>query len=244
MPESSTHDLDHSTVVVDQAPEPRPEAPTLEPGATVGRYRIRSELGSGGMGVVYRAHDPHLERDVALKILRPDRHEGTDGSLHTARMIREARALAQLSHPNVVSIFDVGVADGSVFIAMELVEGQTLRTWLQDGPQPIEEVREVFIQAAKGLIAAHGAHLVHRDFKPGNVLMTRDERGRWICKVVDFGLARPALTSELSGGSRGTFGASSDRSGDPVTELGTVVGTPAYMAPEQHRGAEVGPAAD
>ncbi|KIG16454.1 serine/threonine protein kinase [Enhygromyxa salina] len=151
---------------------------------TLGRYVIESRLGAGGMGVVYRAHDPELDRAVAVKLLHAD--SATDEKAR-ARMQREARAMAKLSHPNVITVFDVGADDGQVWVAMELVAGSDLRRWLEDRPHAgWREVLELFIAAGRGLAAAHEVALIHRDFKPENVLVGDDGRVR----VLDFGLAR------------------------------------------------------
>jgi tetratricopeptide (TPR) repeat protein len=188
-----------------------PGAESLERGATVGRYVVLDRIGSGGMGVVYAAWDPELERRVALKLLRPERFGNEPDRL---RLLREAQALARLTHPNVVAVHDAGTFGDRVFLAMELVEGRTLRQWLAEGGRSWREILALFLAAGRGLAAAHAAGLVHRDFKPGNVLIGRDGRAR----VVDFGLAR-AL-------------------GEPeAADWGFVQGTPAYMAPEQGRGA-------
>lgn len=135
-------------------------------GDSVGRYVVLRELGAGGMGVVFLAYDPELDRRVALKLLRP--HPGADASRSEgrSRLLREAQALAKLSHPNVVGVHDVGEHDDRVWIAMEFVEGETLKDWLADQRRDWREVLEVMGQAAQGLIAAHAAHLLHRDFKP------------------------------------------------------------------------------
>jgi len=178
--------------------------------ARVGRYEVGEALGSGAMGVVYRARDPELDRAVAIKLVR----SGSGCSSSGVRLLREAQAMARLRHPNVVPIFDVGPADDAVFVAMPLLEGGTLRSWLRGGPHPLDEILDRFVAAGRGLAAAHAAGLVHRDFKPDNVLLGDDGRVR----VVDFGLARPA-------------GIETDE-GD-----GVILGTPAYMAPEQLRGA-------
>ncbi|MEM9460985.1 MAG: serine/threonine-protein kinase [Myxococcota bacterium] len=186
----------------------------------VGRYRLGDRLGSGGMGTVYRAHDPELGRDVAIKLL----HQ-TDLTSQV-RMRREARAMASLSHPNVLPVYDVAVHEGQLFIAMELVIGRNLRQWLAVGRRRWPAVLERFIAAGHGLAAAHEAGFIHRDFKPANVLLGDDGRVR----VMDFGLARP-----FDGGSRdetGTISMDGDAS-EEVTEAGIVLGTPAYMAPEQ-----------
>jgi len=185
--------------------------PLLARGAQVGRYVILHPIGQGGMGLVYAGYDPELDRKVALKLLRPDR---AGGEVARSRLLREAQAIARLSHPNVVAVFDAASFGDQVFIAMELVPGRTLRELLQEKPRSWREVIALFLDAGRGLAAAHTAGLVHRDFKPDNVLLGDDGRVR----VVDFGLARPA-------------GIAADE-GD-----GAILGTPAYMAPEQLRGA-------
>ncbi len=178
----------------------------------IGRYRLDDRIGAGGMGVVYRAHDETLDRPVAVKLLRP----GYDADAGTERLQREARAMARLSHPNVVTVFDVGTHEGSVFVAMEFVDGITLREWLER-PRAVGDVLAMLRQAAEGLAAAHAAGLVHRDFKPENVIIGRDNRLR----VLDFGLAKP-VDAEVTQ--------------DLLTLSGTVLGTPRYMSPEQFRG--------
>ena len=212
-------------------------------GERLDRYVVLEEIGRGGMGRVLRAYDPKLHREVALKVLRTDRFS-EDGQ---ARMVREARAMAQLSHPNVVAIYDVELrVPGSVVLAMEFVEGATLRAWLLETPRTMREILEVFIEAGRGLKAAHDQGLLHRDFKPTNVLLGRDGR----CRVTDFGLARPtdqATTGERSDphpSGDGDLGASYDSLSAPVTGFGQVLGTPPYMAPEQHTGKALTPAAD
>ncbi|HYV48053.1 MAG TPA: serine/threonine-protein kinase [Myxococcaceae bacterium] len=180
----------------------------LPPGATLGRYVVLHVVGEGGMGVVYAAHDFVLDRRVAVKLvrrdLRPDEREA-----RKARLVAEAQAVGRLSHPNVIAVYDVGEFGGEIYIAMELVPGQTLADWLKSGPRSLEQVLDVFMQAGRGLAAAHRAGLIHRDFKPHNVLVGVDGRVR----VTDFGLA-------VSAGTAGGDGA----------------GTPAYMAPEQADG--------
>jgi dipeptidyl aminopeptidase/acylaminoacyl peptidase len=187
--------------------------------ARVGRYVICEELGTGAMGVVYRARDPELDRSLAIKLVRTDGKSRARG----ARLLREAQAMAKLRHPNVVPIFDVGPAEGAGFVAMPLLEGGTLRGWLRSAPRSLDDVLDRFVAAGRGLAAAHAAGLVHRDFKPDNVLL--GEAGE--VQVADFGLARVA--EPTAGGSGASFKA------DAVTEVGDVVGTPAYMAPEQLR---------
>ncbi|MEM9461702.1 MAG: protein kinase [Myxococcota bacterium] len=210
----------------------------LAPGSVIGGFRVEKVLGAGAMGVVYEAFDPNLDRRVALKL-----HAKTGDDAQTSRMWREAKAMARLSHPNVIAVHEVGEHEGQVFIAMELVEGGTVRDWLAQAPpgstRPWREVVRVFLEAAEGLAAAHAAMMVHRDFKPANILMGRDGRVR----VADFGLARAAFHESET---------VTDPSRDPVqdpdrppvltdrlTQTGAVVGTPAYMAPEQLRAEEV-----
>ena len=220
-----------SALAVGSDREPaRAESEALAAGAVVGRYRIERLVGSGAMGMVYAARDPELDRMVALKLIRPDRRSaGLE-----ARLRRESQALARLVHPNVTAVHDVGSIDGDLFIAMELVPGQTLRRWLDGGRRSWREVLAVFRQAGAGLAAAHAAGLVHRDFKPENVLL---DGGRAV--VTDFGLARGAAEIDIGEVAAG------EASGDPrVTATGLVVGTPAYMAPEQFEGKSIGARAD
>lgn len=191
----------------------------------IGRYEVLERIGRGGMGTVYRARDPELSRMIALKVLRVDRTEVQ------WRMLTEARALARLSHPNVVTVHEVGTHDDRVYLAMEYVEGNTLREWLGE-PRSVTEIRRVFAQAARGLAAAHEAGLVHRDFKPDNVILGDDGRVR----VVDFGVVKAG--EEPEGG-----GAVKDA---PVglTATGNLLGTPAYMAAEQFAGSRIDERAD
>jgi predicted Ser/Thr protein kinase len=191
------------------------------PGAKIGRYELDARIGAGAMGVVWRAHDPKLGRDVALKLLR------RRDELLTERLVREAQAMAQISHPNVVAVYDVGSAGDATYIAMELVDGKSLRQW-QPG-KTIPEIVGAYVAAGRGLAAAHGAGIVHRDFKADNVLVGGDGRVR----VTDFGLA----ASEPGPGN--------DAVGDvELTTEGSVLGTPAYMAPEQFSGGNVDPRTD
>ncbi len=239
--------------------------------ARIGRFAVLRQLGEGGMGVVYSAYDEELDRRVALKLLRP----GRDNSpRNQARMQREARAMAKLSHPNVVQVYEVGRFEEQVFVAMEFVQGHTLGTWLKTRPRSWPEILGILVQAGRGLQAAHEAGVIHADFKPDNVLIDSEERVR----VVDFGLSRRAepTSGSLSGASR------SHRIADAITTTGPqtvprtptatptapakisttppapapapqdlddsglprdadarsnlrIAGTPAYMAPEQHR---------
>ncbi|MDB4958005.1 MAG: hypothetical protein JWO36_5574 [Myxococcales bacterium] len=184
------------------------ESSGWSPGGQLGRYILLSHLGAGGMGVVYAAYDPELDRRIALKVLR---HTRAGEELRD-----EARAIARLSHPNVVAVHDVGRADGELFVAMEHVEGVTVREWLA-APRGKPEILDVFVQAGRGLAAAHRAGLVHRDVKPSNIMVGTDERAR----VLDFGLARAEHADD-----------------------GSIAGTPAYMAPEQQRGERIDARAD
>ena len=185
----------------------------------VGRFVVLDRLGGGGMGVVYGAYDPTLHRRVALKVLR--RAPGKRGPAH-ARLRREAVALAKLSHPNVVAVHEVGEVAGETFVAMEYVDGVDLARWAAEhpvgAPRRQERALELLRQAGHGLVAAHAAGLVHRDFKPSNVLVGADGRAR----VADFGLVRSVSDADAS----------------------AIAGTLRYMAPEQQRGDTVGPAAD
>jgi WD40 repeat protein len=185
--------------------------------ARVGRYQLGEALGAGGMGVVYRAHDPDLDRAVAIKVVQTgDASSGT-------RLLREAQAMARLRHPNVVPIFDVGPAEGAVFVTMPLLEGGTLRDWLHRGAPTFDEILDRFVAAGRGLAAAHAAGLVHRDFKPENVLLGTDGE----TQVSDFGIAC------LAGDETAPSVSASTLAPGTLTETGDVLGTPDYMAPEQ-----------
>ncbi|HSD87248.1 MAG TPA: serine/threonine-protein kinase, partial [Kofleriaceae bacterium] len=197
-------------------------APPLAKGDVIGRFVVKGTIGRGGMGVVYAATDPELGRSVALKLVRPG-----GGSESQARLLREAQAMARLSHPNVVAIYDVGVYRKRVFFAMELVVGDTVRRWLKQAPRSWREVLAVFRGAGRGLAAAHAAGIVHRDFKLDNVLVDGDGRAR----VTDFGLAR--AVDESGEAEPPSDDAVSPSLEAPLTQTGAVVGTPAYMAPEQ-----------
>jgi serine/threonine protein kinase len=189
----------------------------------IGRYLVRREIGAGGMGVVYAAFDPHLDRTVAVKLLRGGGDE--EGGRH---LLREARAMAQLSHPNVVPVYDVGEHDGAVFITMEYVEGTAADRWLAEHPRPHREVLHIFFHAGLGLAAAHERGLVHRDFKPANVLVGLDRRVR----VVDFGLARPGLVAAATAEDLELEDVLLGVDETNLTRTGLHAGTPAYMAPE------------
>ncbi len=193
-----------------------------QPPGQFGRYRLAQRLGSGATGVVHEAHDPVLDRSVALKILRDP------GGRDRPRLLREARALAKVVHPNVIEVFEVGELGGEAFIALELVEGTTLRAWADEQARPWPAVVDVYVQAGRGLAAAHALGLVHRDFKPDNAMRGEDGRVR----VLDFGLARAARRDEPA-----TDGPGASTLQATLTGSGVVAGTPAYMAPEVMLGA-------
>jgi tetratricopeptide (TPR) repeat protein/predicted Ser/Thr protein kinase len=197
----------------------------------IGRYVVIGKLGVGGMGIVFAAYDPELDRKVALKLL----HARTEHESARARLQREAQALAKLNHENVVAVHDVGVHGGRVFVAMEFVAGETLGAWMKAAPRSWRDVVPIFAAAGRGLAAAHAAGLVHRDFKPENVMIGADGRVR----VMDFGLAR-AGEDELPVADTSRRAALDG----PLTQTGAVMGTPAYMSPEQFAGAEVTPRSD
>lgn len=186
----------------------------------LGRYRLLGQLGQGSMGVVYLAEDDDLGRRVALKVLR---ESGDDA---TKRFLREARSMASLAHPNIATVHEVIRVDGRVCIALEYVQGKTLHRWLQT-ERTLPQVLEMFTQAGHGLAAAHDGGIVHRDFKPDNVLVGDDGRAR----VLDFGLAKPTGSNSLA-----------ER--EKLTATGAVMGTPRYMAPEQFKAERCTPATD
>ncbi|MCA9715873.1 MAG: serine/threonine protein kinase [Myxococcales bacterium] len=220
--------------------EPRADASPmpLEQSVRIGRFTVLTKLGAGGMGVVYSAYDDELDRKIAIKLLRAEREPERD------RMRREAQALARLSDPHVVQIYEVGEQHGAMYVAMEYISGATLREWLKSEVRPWRAVVEMFAQAGAGLMAAHAVGLVHRDFKPDNVMVGDDGRAR----VLDFGLARsidaggtevtiptPSAALELHEPS----GSSNHVLSTSLTSVGTLLGTPPYMSPEQILGAPV-----
>ncbi len=237
MPEMSSGRL--SQTLDAASDEPLPSA--LARGTSVSRYLLLERLGAGAMGVVWAAYDPELDRRIALKLLRPRAAGGSEGQ---ARLVREAQAMAKLSHPHVIAIHDVGQHAGHVFLAMEFVEGDTLTSW-RTRTRTWSDIVGVYLQAGRGLAAAHQAGLVHRDFKPDNVLIGRDGRVR----VTDFGLARNVGAGEAaaqrseSAPQAGLAARSDTRTPDPssttITQTGALVGTPAYMAPEQFVGGRI-----
>jgi eukaryotic-like serine/threonine-protein kinase len=196
-------------------------------GTTIGPYQVLAKLGEGGMGEVYRARDTRLNRDVAIKVLPtffagdPDRR---------ARFEREAQAVAALSHPNVIAIFDTGVHDHQLYVVMELLAGGTLRERLASGALSVRKAVDIAAQIARGLGAAHGKGLVHRDLKPENIFLLDDGQ----VKILDFGLARQAAEADQAGAAQTVA----------ATDPGTVMGTVGYMAPEQVRGQAVDARAD
>jgi tetratricopeptide (TPR) repeat protein len=204
-----------------------------EVGPRLGRYELRGLLGAGGMGAVFEAFDPILDRAVAVKVLRQSR-AGLDD--HGAgRLLREGMTMARLAHPNVIRVYDLGVESGHVYVAMELVRGCTLAEWVKRAPRAPDEIIDAYLQAGRGLAAAHEAGLVHRDFKPQNVLVGDDGR----VLVTDFGLARSVGDEEPTEPFERVHTPLPD-----VTQPGKIVGTPGFMAPEQRTGDAVDARAD
>jgi hypothetical protein len=244
--DTSTSDPDAPTRALtgDKRPSDAEDAPKLARGDAFDRYVVLEELGAGGMGVVYGAYDPNLDRRVALKLLHVQPSESTGATDAAARLFREAQAMAKLSHPNVVQVYDVGKVDQHVFIAAEYVQGGTLREWLGERSRSWREVLEVFAPAGRGLAAAHAVGLVHRDFKPLNVMVGDDGR----VQVTDFGLARLAGRRDkeepLPMASPTVVDIPEALLTSPLTVDGTVMGTPKYMAPEQLQGMVVDAKAD
>jgi serine/threonine protein kinase len=207
--------------------------PSVQRPLSLRRFEILECVGEGGMGVVYRARDPQLEREVAIKVLNIADHRARDGlsTVHTpdlrvgeapaSALLDEARMMARLSHPNVLPVYEAGVDHDAVFVVMELVDGTNLRRWLAT-PRSLPDILTVFVQIARGLATAHAHGIVHRDLKPDNVLIGHDERVR----VADFGLSRLVLP------------------GPQFVRTNDAAGTPRYMAPELWGGAPAGQAAD
>jgi serine/threonine protein kinase/tetratricopeptide (TPR) repeat protein len=191
-------------------------------GTTVAHYRILAKLGGGGMGVVYKAEDIRLGRDVALKVLPADvAHDAS----RRARFEQEARSASALNHPNIITVYDLGAGDGMVYIVTELVEGESLRDLILRGPVPVRKLLDIGVQLADGLAAAHAAGIIHRDLKPENIMLTRESR----VKILDFGLAKQA----------GHLTPDGPTASLAQTSPGTVLGTVGYMSPEQARGEEL-----
>ncbi|MBA3454286.1 MAG: protein kinase [Deltaproteobacteria bacterium] len=234
---AATHHADtHATNVPGAAATTSGNANVL-PAVLAGRYEIKRLVGTGGMGSVYDALDLSLHRLVALKVLRVATAGAEAHSEAVTRLVREARSMAVLSHKNVVAVYDVGFHEDQVFVAMQLVDGTTLRAWLAAEPRSVHAILRVLLDAGNGLAAAHSARLIHRDFKPDNVMISQ----RGTARVTDFGLARRAdlagdagltTTERLSGPKM-----IDDTDLENVTRSGAIVGTPAYMAPEQSSGA-------
>ena len=212
-------------------PQPRDvKHVTHDEAAALGRYLLLEKVGQGGMGAVWAAYDRQLERIIALKLLTHTAYPGENHAARALRLVREAQAMARLSHPNVVSVYDAGVERDQPFVAMEFVSGGTLQSWLAEKKRSWREVIEMMLPAGEGLAAAHREGIVHRDFKPANVLVSDEGKVR----VTDFGLARrdPAL-AQSTGGSPVQVSRSRESLREPVTEAETLMGTLAYMSPEQ-----------
>jgi serine/threonine protein kinase len=197
-----------------------------EPGEHIGRFVIEARLGQGAMGLVLRARDAELDRTVAIKVLAPEAAGETDAPMLAERLRREARAMAAIDHPNVITVYEVGSHGAHLYVVMQLCNGGTLREWLEQHRPDPTSILARFADAAAGLEAAHLAGLIHRDFKPDNVLVDSG-----VAKVADFGLVRQSQFRR-------------DSTATPLTISGALMGSPAYMAPEQHLGEPVGPAAD
>src|SRR6202047_2042522 len=198
----------------------------LASGTKLGPYEILSALGAGGMGEVYRARDPRLGREVAIKILPSG---SAPDSERLRRFEQEARATAALNHPNILAVFDIGSQDNSPYIVSELLEGETLRARLITSPLPVRKAVDYALQVARGLAAAHDHGIFHRDLKPENIYITRDGH----VKILDFGLAKLTMPEP------GAIGLSAQATLDSVTGRGVLLGTLGYMSPEQCRGASV-----
>lgn len=210
------------TVVSGEREAPKLTTSGVQKGEALDRYVILDRLGAGGMGEVYAAWDPVLDRKVAVKVLRPDIEGSSIGEELKHRLLGEAQSLAKLSHPNVVTVHDVGLAGDRVYLAMEFIDGRTLKEWLQQVPRPPwQRILEVFLAAGEGLVAAHAQGITHRDFKPDNVVVGSDGRVR----VMDFGLAHGQAAKKKDGPQRRT-----------ITQPGAMLGTPAYMSPEALHG--------
>ncbi|MFO0636802.1 MAG: tetratricopeptide repeat protein [Nannocystaceae bacterium] len=237
--------LSHRTLAATgSASEPAPTGALAMParGELVGRYLVLDRIGAGAMGVVFAAYDPELDRKVAIKLLL-GAADGRSGEGRDAnRLRREAQALARLSHPGVVAVHDVGTHEAHVFVAMEFVDGVTLSRWAASAPRSVGEIVAVLLEAGRGLAAAHAAGLLHRDFKPDNVMIDREPqpgRGFGRVRVLDFGLARARERPAAAPGDAAVPSGALD-----ATAEGAIVGTPAYMAPEQLAGLDIDARAD
>src|SRR5215469_9540272 len=213
----------------------------LTSGAKLGPYQIQSLLGSGGMGEVYRATDSRLDRVVAIKVLASHLHSSPELK---QRMEREARAISALNHSNICHLYDVGSQNGTDYLVMEFLEGETLATRLVRGPLPLNEVLRVGISIAEALAVAHRHGMVHRDLKPGNIMLTKSG-----AKLMDFGLAKSVgMATSASATNPPSFTAAATLSGpsplSPLTTAGNIVGTVQYMSPEQIEGKEADPRSD
>src|SRR5215813_279743 len=201
----------------------------MDAGTKLGRYEIRSKIGEGGMGEVYLAHDTRLDRKVALKILPADLASHRD---RMERFVREAKSAAALSHPNIAQIFEISEDGGTHFIAMEFVDGQTLRQLIRAGKTDLAKLLRYLQHAAEGLAKAHAAGIVHRDLKPENIMVTRDSH----TKILDFGLAKLIEPSQTSL----TIGDGASELATTIPQLqskrGVILGTVGYMSPEQAQG--------
>src|SRR5438309_901038 len=200
---------------------------TVSVGQKIGPYEVIGQIGAGGMGEVYRAHDARLGRDVAIKVLPPS---FSSDPARLNRFAQEARAAAALNHPNILAIYDIGEWQGAPYIVSELLAGETLRDRIKNGPLPTRKAVDYALQVARGLAAVHDRGIVHRDLKPENIVLTRDGH----VKILDFGLAKQAP---------GRPG-SDEQQTIASTDAGTVLGTVGYMAPEQVRGEAVDPRTD
>ncbi len=195
-------------------------------GSTLAHYEILDELGRGGMGVVYRARDTKLGREVAIKVLPAELAEDSE---RLSRFEREAKLLAQLNHPGIATLHGFEKVDGTPFLVMELVEGETLAERIARGPIPWDEARALFTQIAEAIEAAHGKGVLHRDLKPANIKITPDGR----IKILDFGLAKALQEDDIH------VESSQSPTRTRGTALGAILGTASYMSPEQARGKEL-----
>ena len=208
----------------------------LSSGTRLGPYEIQSPLGAGGMGEVYRALDTRLDRTVAIKVLAS--HLSSSPELRQ-RMEREARAISSLNHPHICHLYDIGSQDGTDYLVMEFLEGETLAERLRKGAMPLSEILKIGIAVAGSLAVAHRQGIVHRDLKPGNIMLTQGG-----AKLMDFGLAKPLglQTTGTGSGSAPSFTAAATLSGpsplSPLTSAGSIIGTIQYMSPEQIEGKE------